>query len=281
MSLNILKCIKLFQFPRTFQSFKSNLQWQCRSVTSHASLKQSDVALVIGAGDATGSAIAKRFAKEGYTVCAVRRNQDKLIPLQKEIERHGGRCIALGADARKEDSVIELVSKIEEEIGAVKVFVHNIGANVKFDICDTSSKKYYKVWEMACFSAFLTSREVARHMIGRKQGTMIFTGATASVRGGAGFSAFSGAMSAKRMLSQSLARELGPKGIHVAHVVIDGPIDTEFVKEIIPKEIYDSLQKDDGLLSPEGIAENYWNIHKQPISAWTHELDLRPWIEKW
>lgn len=237
------------------------------------------VALVVGAGDALGGAIARRFACEGYTACVVRRTAEALAPLVEQIEAAGGRAIAFGADARLEEVMVPLVDRIEAEVGPIAVAVHNIGANVRFGIRETTARVYRKVWEMAAFSAFLTGREAARVMVPRGSGTILFTGATASVRGGAGFSAFAGAKHAVRALAQSMARELGPENIHVAHSIIDGPIDTAFIREQFPA-IY-ARKADDGLLQPAAIAEAYWQIHCQPRTAWTHELDLRPWSESW
>lgn len=237
------------------------------------------VALVVGAGDALGGAIARRFAREGYTACVVRRTADALQPLVQQIEAEGGKAIAFGADARLEDVMVPLVDRIEAEVGPIEVAVHNIGANVRFGIRETTARVYRKVWEMAAFSAFLTGREAARVMVPRGAGTILFTGATASIRGGAGFSAFAGAKHAVRALAQSMARELGPKNIHVAHSIIDGPIDTAFIRDTFPA-IY-ARKADDGLLQPDAIAEAYWQVHRQPRTAWTHELDLRPWSESW
>jgi len=237
------------------------------------------VALVVGAGDATGGAIAKRFAKGGLTVCAVRRDEDKLQPLLDDIRAAGGTAHGFGCDARKEDEVIALVEKIEAEIGPIDVYVFNIGANVRTSVLEETARRYYKIWEMACFAGFLTAREAAKRMAARERGTMIFTGATASLRGSANFAAFAGAKAALRALAQSMARELGPKNIHVAHVVVDGAIDTEFIRTTFPERY--ALKDQDGILSPEHIAENYWYLHQQPRDAWTFELDLRPYMEKW
>lgn len=237
------------------------------------------VALVVGAGDALGGAIARRFAREGYTACVVRRTADALEPLVRGIAAAGGRAVAFGADARLEEVMVPLVDRIEAEVGPIEVAVHNIGANVRFGIRETTARVYRKVWEMAAFSAFLTGREAARVMVPRGAGTILFTGATASVRGGAGFSAFAGAKHAVRALAQSMARELGPQNIHVAHSIIDGAIDTAFIRDTFP-EIY-ARKADDGLLQPDAIADAYWQLHVQPRTAWTHELDLRPWSESW
>jgi NAD(P)-dependent dehydrogenase (short-subunit alcohol dehydrogenase family) len=236
-------------------------------------------ALIIGAGDALGGAIAKRFAREGYVACVVRRNGDKLSPLVDAIRTAGGDAMAFGVDARKEDQMVDLVARIEREVGAIEVAVFNIGANVSFGILETTARVYFKVWEMGCFAGFLTGREVARVMLPRASGTIIFTGATASLRGRANFAAFTGAKHALRALAQSMAKELGPKGIHVAHVVIDGAIDTAFIRENFLQRY--ALKDQDGILNPEHIADNYLLLHRQPRDAWTHELDLRPWIEAW
>ena len=243
------------------------------------SSSQKKVALIIGAGDATGGAIAKRFAKEGYITCVTRRHADKLQTLVAEIEQQGGTAYAFGSDARKEEQVIQLIEEIESSIGEIEVMVFNIGANVPCSILEETAQKYFKIWEMACFSAFLVGREVAKRMVPRQKGTIIFTGATAGLRGSAYFAAFAGAKHALRALAQSMARELGPQNIHVAHVVVDGAIDTEFIETTFP-EIY-AKKAQQGILNPEHIAENYWHLAQQPRDAWTHELDLRPWMEKW
>lgn len=240
-------------------------------------MSEKKAAIIIGAGDATGGAIAKRFAREGYVACVTRRNEDKLAPLLEEIRAEGGEARGFGSDARKEDEVTALFETVEREVGPVEVFVFNIGANVNFPILEMTERVYRKVWEMAAYAGFLTGREAARVMVPRGKGTMIFTGATASLRGGAGFSAFAGAKFALRALAQSMARELGPKGIHVAHPIIDGAIDTAFIRDNFPARY--ELKDRDGILNPEHIAEAYWQLHVQPRDAWTHELDLRPWME--
>jgi NAD(P)-dependent dehydrogenase (short-subunit alcohol dehydrogenase family) len=237
------------------------------------------VALVVGAGDATGGAIAKRFASEGYVACVTRRAADKLQPLVDAIRASGGQAHGYGSDARNEEQVVALVQRIEVEVGPIEVLVFNIGANVPCGILDETARKYFKVWEMACFSGFLNAREVARRMVARGRGTILFTGATAGLRGSAGFAAFAGAKHALRALAQSIARELGPRGIHVAHVVVDGAIDTEFIRTQFPERY--ALKTEDGILNPEHIADNYWLLHRQPRDAWTFELDLRPYMEKW
>ena len=240
---------------------------------------QPKVALVIGAGDATGGAIARRFAREGYIACVTRRSADKLQPLIDSIRADGGQAYGYASDARKEEDVAALFAQIEAEHGPVEVMVFNIGANVPSSILEETARKYFKVWEMACFSGFLNGQAAARRMVARGRGTILFTGATAALRGSANFAAFAGAKHALRALAQSMARELGPLNIHVAHIVVDGAIDTAFIRDTFPERY--ALKDQDGILNPDHIAENYWYLHTQPRDAWTFELDLRPYMERW
>ena len=242
-------------------------------------MSQAQAILVIGAGDATGGAIARRFARQGYIACVTRRSADKLEPLLQQIRADGGQAHGFASDARKEEEMVALVQRIEQDIAPIEVAVFNIGANVRFPVVETSARVYFKVWEMACFGGFLMGREVAKAMLPRARGTIIFTGATASLRGREGFSAFAGAKHGLRALAQSMARELWPQGIHVAHSVIDGAIDTEFIRSNFPERY--ALKDRQGILNPDHIAEAYWQIHQQPRDAWTHETDLRPWTETW
>ncbi|MBU6165800.1 MAG: SDR family NAD(P)-dependent oxidoreductase [Alphaproteobacteria bacterium] len=239
----------------------------------------SGVAVVIGAGDATGGAVAAAFARDGLIAVPVRRHADKLAPLALRIAAEGGQCVAVGADARDEAAMIALFDRIEADIGPVEVLVFNIGANSPMPILDESVRRYTKIWEMCALAGFITAREAARRMAPRASGTIIFTGATASLRGSAGFAGFAGGKFALRSLAQAMARELGPKGIHVAHSIIDGAIDTEFIASNFPARY--ALKDQDGILDPEAIAAEYVRLHHQPRSAWTHELDLRPWLERW
>jgi NAD(P)-dependent dehydrogenase (short-subunit alcohol dehydrogenase family) len=233
--------------------------------------------LVVGAGDATGGAIARRFAREGYVACVTRRTAAALQPLVEQIRAEGGQAHGFASDARDEDAVVALFERIEREIAPLEVVVFNIGANVRFPVAETTARVYRKVWEMGAYAGFLVGREAARVMAPRGRGTLLFTGATASLRGGKGFAAFAGAKFALRALAQSLARELGPQGVHVAHVIVDGAIDTAFIRDTFPERY--ALKAQDGILQPEAIAEAYWQLHRQPRSAWTHEMDLRPWME--
>lgn len=238
--------------------------------------------LVIGAGSATGSAIARRFGREGHTVCLARRN--KRDPgagetIAAEFRAAGIDARSVTCDARDEAQVRDTIDRIEADIAPLDVVVFNVGGNVRFDITETTTRVFEKVWQMACLGGFLAGREAARVMLPRGKGTILFTGATASLRGAAGYSAFSSAKAGLRMVAQSMARELGPKGIHVGHIVIDGAIETEFIAERFPDKF--ATRVDDGILKPEQIAEAYWFLHSQHRSAWTFELDVRPWMENW
>ncbi|MBC7521474.1 MAG: SDR family NAD(P)-dependent oxidoreductase [Sandarakinorhabdus sp.] len=235
-------------------------------------------AIIIGAGDATGGAIAAAFARDGLVAVPVRRTAAALAPLAERITAEGGRCLPIGADARDEAQMIALFERTEAEVGPVEVAVFNIGANSPMSLLDETERRYRKIWELCALGGFLMAREAARRMVPRGQGTILFTGATASVRGSAGFAAFAGGKHALRALAQSAARELGPRGVHVAHIVIDGAIDTDFIKTQFPERY--AQKAEDGILDPEQIAANYVMLHHQHRSAWTHELDLRPWSEK-
>jgi len=242
--------------------------------------EQKKTALIIGAGDDTGGAIARAFAKDGLHVCVVRRPRhvEKLVALVKEIEAEGGSGSAHGCDARDENAMAALIKDVEA-IGPIEAAVFNIGGNVRFDIAKTTPRVFRKVWEMSSFAGFLMAHNVAPYMETRGRGTMIFTGATASVRGSAGFAAFAAAKHSLRALAQSCARELGPKGIHVVHTIIDGMIDSTFIRENVPN--VDTMREKDLILNPDHIAANYVHLHHQPRDSWTFELDLRPYGEKW
>jgi NAD(P)-dependent dehydrogenase (short-subunit alcohol dehydrogenase family) len=253
-------------------------------------MSKSKVCLVIGAGDATGGAVAKRFAREGFVVCVTRRTIERLQPLLETIQKFGGVAHGFASDARQENDVMTLIDHIETNIGPIEVLVFNIGANSPNSILTETARRYTKMWEMACLAGFLNGREVAKRMVSRTSsteqnahgvshiGTIIFTGATASLRGSANFAGFSGGKMALRGLAQSMARELGPMGIHVAHTIIDGAIDTEFIRTLFPERY--ALKDQGGILNPDHIADAYWMLHQQPRDAWTHELDLRPYMEK-
>jgi NAD(P)-dependent dehydrogenase (short-subunit alcohol dehydrogenase family) len=239
------------------------------------------VCLVIGVGDGVGAAIAKAFALDGFETVITRRarNLPDLEAIAQKIREQGGVVHARGVDARSEEETIALFQEIERDIGPIEVLVFNIGANVRFAIEATTARVFTKVWEMACFAGFLAGREAAKVMVPRGRGTILFTGATASIRGRENFSAFASAKAGLRAVAQSMARELGKKNIHVAHVVCDGSIDGVFSRENIPD--LDQRLAEDRVLKPDDIALNYLSLHHQRRSAWTHEMDLRPWSENW
>jgi NAD(P)-dependent dehydrogenase (short-subunit alcohol dehydrogenase family) len=212
-------------------------------------------------------------------VCAARRTEAALGPLVESIQAAGGRALGFALDARREEAVTGFIDHIESTIGPIEVMVFNVGGNVRFPILETTAQKYFKVWEMCAMAGFLAGREAARVMVPRGRGTILFTGATASLRGAAGFSAFAGGKAALRALAQSMARELGPRGVHVAHVIIDGLIDTAFSRTNFADRV--AAAGPEGILNPDHIAEAYWWLHQQPRDAWTFELDLRPSVEKW
>lgn len=245
--------------------------------------QRNATAAIIGAGDFIGSAIARRFAAEGFTVFAARRNGDKLAPLVQEVEARGGRMIARSVDARQEDAITAFLQEADRE-APLEVCIFNAGANVNFPLVETTERVFRKVWEMACYAGFLTGREAARLMLPHGRGAIFFTGATASLRGGAGYAAFAAAKAGLRAVAQSAARELGPNNIHVAHLVIDAGVDTAWVRERIKaREGEDGLRNLDPnrLMQPSSVAETYWQLYQQPRDAWTFELDIRPFGEKW
>ena len=241
------------------------------------------VVAVIGAGDFIGAAIARRFAAEGYLVFAGRRNGDKLEPLRQEIETAGGRIVTRSLDARDEDQVTAFLADAEKA-APLEVCIFNVGANVTFPLLETTSRVFRKVWEMACFAGFLAGREAARHMLARRHGSIFFTGATAGLRGGSGDAAFASAKFGLRAVAQAAARELGPQGIHVAHLVIDAGVDTAWVRDRLRERDGDkalAALEPDRLMRPEAVAEAYWALHRQPRDAWTFEQEIRPFGEKW
>ena len=238
---------------------------------------------VIGAGDYIGAAIARRFARGGYVVFAGRRNGEKLAPLVAEIEAEGGVCVGRTLDARREDAITRFISDADAA-APLEAAIFNIGADVNFPLLETTERVFRKVWELACYAGFLTGREAARCMLAHGRGSIFFTGATASMRGAAGYAAFAAAKFGLRAVAQSMARELGPKNLHVAHLVIDAGVDTAWVRERIRQRsgaaAAERLEPDQ-LVNPASIAEVYWQLHQQPRDCWTHELDIRPHREPW
>lgn len=245
--------------------------------------KRNATAAVIGAGDYIGSEIAKKFAGEGFAVFAGRRNGEKLAPLVEEIEKTGGEIVARSLDARKEEEIVSFLSDADRH-APLEVCIFNIGANVNFPIVETTERVFRKVWEMACYSGFLTGREAARLMLPRGQGNIFFTGATASLRGGKGYAAFASAKFGLRAVAQSIARELWPQNIHVAHLIIDSGVDTAWVRDRLKERegqaALDNLDPD-RLMPPASVAQAYWQLYQQPRSAWVFEQEIRPFGEKW
>jgi NAD(P)-dependent dehydrogenase (short-subunit alcohol dehydrogenase family) len=240
------------------------------------------VAILVGAGDAIGAAVAQRFAKGGYTVCICRRDAAKSQGLVDELKAAGHDVHALSVDARQEAEVQDLFARVEKEIGPIEVCLFNAGSNVNKPLLETTEKLFFKAWELACYAGFLVGREAARYMEPRGRGTIFFTGATASIRGGVGFAAFSSAKFALRAVAQAMARELGPKNIHVVHLIIDAGIDSAAIHERMKaRGIEASAIPPDSLTKTSSIAEAYWFAHQQTRDGWTHELDLRPSVEKW
>ena len=237
---------------------------------------------VIGAGDFIGAAIAKRFAAEGFTVFVGRRNGDKLAALVAEIAAAGGTAIARSLDARQEDQVAGFLAEADAH-APLEVCIFNVGANVNFPLLETTERVFRKVWEMACYGGFLAGREAARLMLPRGRGAIFFTGATASLRGGVGYAAFASAKAGLRAVAQSAARELGPQHIHVAHLIIDAAVDTEWVRQRIAARegVESETIAPERLMNPASVAETYWQLYCQPPDAWTFETEIRPFGESW
>src|ERR1700710_2352021 len=243
--------------------------------------KRNATVAVIGAGDYIGAEIAKKFAGEGFTVFAGRRNGEKLAPLVREVEDAGGSIAARSLDARKEEEITAFLGDADAH-APLEVTIFNVGANVNFPILDTTDRVFRKVWEMACWAGFLAGRESARLMVPRGQGHIFLPGAAASLAGASGFAAFPSAKFGLRAVAQSMARELGPKNIHVAHLIIDSGVDTAWVRER-PEQLWgrEALDNPDLLMPPASVAASYWQLYQQPRSAWTFELEIRPFGEKW
>jgi NAD(P)-dependent dehydrogenase (short-subunit alcohol dehydrogenase family) len=240
-------------------------------------------AAVVGAGDFIGAAIAKKFAAEGLMVFVGRRNGEKLAPLVADIEAAGGCAVGRPLDARKEDDIAAFL-RDAEAAAPLEVCIFNIGANVNFPLLETTERVFRKVWEMACYAGFLSAREAARLMLPRGRGNIFFTGATAGLRGGAGYAAFASAKFGLRAVAQSAARELGPKGIHVAHLIIDAGVDTAWVRERIKEREGEAALVNlapGRLMRPQSVAEAYWQIYQEPRDAWSFEREIRPFAEKW
>jgi len=236
-------------------------------------------AIIVGAGTGTGAEVAKLFAKAGYGVAVARRNADALTSLVAEIEQSGAHAKSVGADASDERAVIDLFDTAERALGPVEVAVFNAAGIMRGSILETTKNDFELMWRASALGGFLVGREAARRMTTRGRGTIIFTGATASTKASANFAAFAAGKHGLRAVAQSMAKELGPKGIHVAHVIVDGVINVQRSREMIPNRT--EAKGPDGLIDAKSIAESYLWLHKQPRDSWTFELDLRPAIEPW
>lgn len=239
----------------------------------------SGTALVVGVGASLGlgAASARRFAREGLHVVVAGRTEEKVQRVADEIRSAGGSAEAVVGDAAIEHDALRFVETAEAR-GPLVLALQNSGGNRRDSILELAGADFEAIWREQCLAGFLTGREVARRMVPRGRGTILFTGATGSLRGSAYFAAFAAGKAGLRAVAQSMARELGPKGIHVAHVIIDGGISGARLKARVP-----DIEKErgpDGLLSIDAIAETYWQLHLQHRSAWTFEQDLRPWSEK-
>jgi len=239
----------------------------------------SPVAVVVGVGPGLGFAVALKFAQEGYRVALVARNKEKLVEFEKKIADHQGgtQSASFSCDSSDEHSVSSTFDQIRSQLGEPEVLVYNVGAMIRGSILDIKPADFEKSLKANCLGAFLAAQQVLPSMVSKGKGTLLFTGATASLRGSANFGPFAAGKFGLRALAQSIAREMGPKGVHVAHVVVDGPID------LTPARQYMSAveKRDEAFLDPKEMAETYWFLHKQHPRAWTHEVELRTSLEKW
>jgi len=230
-------------------------------------------AAILGVGPGLGAAVARRFAREGFAVALMARREGSATGVREEIEGAGGTALPVSADATDPASVAAAFDQIRSNLGAPEVFVYNAGAFQMGGILDLSPEKFDECFKANCAGAFYAAQQVLPAMVEARRGTVLLTGATAALRGGARFSALAVGKFGLRALAQSMAREFGPQGIHVAHIVVDGQIDTPRVREMSPG------RENHTMLSPDAIAETYWQLHAQDRSAWTLELDLRPAVE--
>lgn len=237
-------------------------------------MSESKVAVVLGVGPGLGAAVAHRFASEGFALGLMARSEEKLTAIQKEIEKGGGTALSIPADATDPTSVSSAFRKVMQQLGPPEVFVYNAGAFQMGGILEITPEQFEYNWKINCFGAFVSVQQVLPAMVERGRGTILFTGATAALKGSARFAGLAVGKFGLRALAQSLAREFGPQGIHVAHIIIDGMIDTPRVRGMAPD------REKHTLLSPEAIAETYWQLYLQDATAWTLEIDLRPAVEK-
>lgn len=242
-------------------------------------MSRSRCAIVVGAGSGTGAEVAKLLAREGHPVVVARRSEDALAPLVDEIRTEGGMAAAVGADASDEAQVVRLFDAAEREFGPPEIVVFNAAGFVMGSILETESRRFEEMWRATSYGGFLVGREAARRMLPHGSGSILFTGATAAVKASANFAAFAAGKHGLRAVAQSMAKELGPKGIHVAHLIIDGVIDVPRVREQMPDLA--ASKGEHGLIDPASIAASMLWVHRQPRDAWTFELDLRPFKESW
>jgi NAD(P)-dependent dehydrogenase (short-subunit alcohol dehydrogenase family) len=242
-------------------------------------MNDAGCAIVVGAGSGTGAEVARLLASEGHRVVAARRNEDALAPLVEEIRRGGGSALAVAADAADEGSVVSLFERAEQAYGPPRLVVFNAAGFTSGSIMDTSAAAVEDMWRSTALGGFLVGREAARRMVPHGEGTILFTGATAAVKASARFAAFASGKHGLRAVAQSMAKELGPKGIHVGHLIIDGIIDVPRVHEQMPELA--ASKEEHGLIDPASIAATMLWLHRQPRNAWTFELDLRPFKEAW
>lgn len=240
----------------------------------------SDVAVVVGVGasNGLGAAVARRFAQGGLDVVVAGRTEGKLQEVVQEIEAKGAVATAVPCDATDEEQVQELMFRAAAR-GGIQAVVHNVGNNAIIPFDELDAKTFENFWRIGCFAGFLTAKAALPFLEEDGGGSLLFTGASASMRGRPSFAHFASAKAALRNLAQALAREYGPRGIHVGHVVVDGVINGEMVRSRFG-EYLDHLGED-GSLKPDHMAEAYWQLHVQPRDAWTHEIDLRPFKENW
>jgi NAD(P)-dependent dehydrogenase (short-subunit alcohol dehydrogenase family) len=237
-------------------------------------MNQLKVAVVMGAGPGLGAATAHRFAREGFAVALMARSEEKLAQIQSDIENAGGQALSVTVDVTDPKSVAAAFGQVKSQLDAPSVLIYNAGIFQVNGVLDIAPEKFEYAWKVNCFGAFLGAQQVLPTMLERKIGTIIFTGATASLKGSARFAPLAVGKFGLRALAQSLAREFGPQGIHVAHVVIDGMINTQRVREML------SEPQEQTMLSPQAIAQTYWQLYQQDATAWTLEMDLRPAVEK-
>jgi len=236
------------------------------------------VAVIAGVGEGLGQAIARRFARADFHVVMFARDLEKLEGYAQALRESGGEATGMKVDLRVESEIVEALARIEREIGEIEVAVYNAGAQHRKPLLEISGDVFEKVWRLGAFGAFVFGREAVRHMEPRGKGTVLFTGATSSIRGGANFGAFAAAKFATRAVIQSIAREFGPKGIHAATVIIDGAVNMPAIHRMFPELV--KTMPEDGMLSTDEVAETYYQLHRQHRSAWTLEADLRPYSEK-